>query len=158
MCVYGGTTSSYLWECQKNANEKRNPIHFRPERRRQTNEDDDSLKITFWLWLIVEEDERKNRWLFPPYHSRLVVFICCLMASDQTGDWIISLTLPIKKQQRWWRRRARSSLIEGTELRIWIVIIEIYIRLPIFSLHCCFFVLTSPPVPLFTPKAARVLR
>lgn len=46
--------SSYLWECQKNANEKRNPIHFR-RRRRQTKrrrwllKDSCSLKLLFYF-------------------------------------------------------------------------------------------------------------
>lgn len=46
--------SSYLWECQKNANEKRNPIHFR-RRRRQTKrrrwllKDSCSLELLFFI-------------------------------------------------------------------------------------------------------------
>lgn len=60
------------------------------ERRRWLLKDSCFFKLLFFFTIL--------------FHS----FICCLMASDQTVDWIISLTLRLKRKEveawRWWSK------------------------------------------------------
>lgn len=124
---------------------KSNSFSKRCDVKTNEDEDDDSLKILllklffFFLYFVV--------CLSTVVLLFFTSFICCLMASDQTGDWIISLTLRLKKAAGE-EEEKNLCLVEITdriqeifrviEMKEGTEIIEIYILLPIFSLHCCF--------------------
>lgn len=93
--------SSYLWECQKNANEKRNPIHFKRALLDDTQNNEErwllGKKISYVPFFFTSLMSFLSLSLFF-FISPILFYLLALMASsDQTGDWIISLTHRLKE-------------------------------------------------------------